>query len=410
MRVRAVCGALSVCCAAGSAFAQTVDVPPTLSGEWGGVRTDLRAAGVDLTVGYTSETGWNFSGGDRQRVRDSGQLAVGATLDAEKLLGIAGGTFQATLTYRHGEELGPAAGLGLLQQALEVYGRGQTWRLTQVWYEQVFARGVADVKFGRMTVGEDFAVAPCDFMNLTFCGAQPGNIVGDYWYNWPVSQWGGLLRLKDDDRYVQVGMYEVNPRNLLRNVFDWWGRGATGVLIPIEFGMTPAVNGLPGEYRLGGWYDTSGGDDLALGAPLHRSGRYGMYVVAQQQLTGTADGANTTSGLTVSLRFSQADTRTALLDNQLTLGLTYMGAFAARPKDVIGFAVGRTHVNPRGQEFSPIPQALQPTAEYVGELYYGFNIAGWLTLRPNLQYVVHPGGLRQRGDVAVLGLKAAVAL
>lgn len=405
---RAVCGALWLCCAASCAVARTGDVAPTLSGEWAGVRSDLRAAGVDLTTGYTSETGWNFSGGARKRVANSGQLALGATLDAEKLLGLAGGTFQATLTWRHGEELGAAAGLGLLQQALEVYGRGQTWRLTQFWYRQVFAGGAADVKVGRMTVGEDFAVAPCDFMNLTFCGAQPGNLVGDYWYNWPVSQWAGRLRIGDDTRYFQLGLYEVNPRNLLRNVFDWWGRGATGVLIPAEFALTPAVNSLPGLYRFGAWYDTSGGDDLMLN--VHRSGRYGIYVVAQQQVTGTAEDGTTTSGLTVSLRFSQADTRTVRTDNQLTVGLTYMGAIAARPKDVIGFALGRTHVNPRAEEFSPIAHAFRPTAEYVGELYYGLDVEGWLTLRPNLQYIVYPGGLRQRSDVAVLGLKAAVTL
>jgi len=419
MRLRAVCSALCVSCIAGAAFAQTVDTPQTLTGDWGGLRTDLRNDGVDLTAGYTSETGWNFSGGGAERVRSSGQLAFGATLDTEKLLGLEGGTFQTTLTYRHGDEMD----LGLLQQTLEIYGRGQTWRLTQFWYAQKFAHDMADVKIGRLTVGEDFAAASCDFMNLTFCGAQPGNIVGDYWYNWPVSQWGGRLRLKDDDRTLQIGFYEANPRNLERNVFDWWGCGATGVLIPVELGITPnaALNGLPGDYRLGGWYDTSGGDDLArdvhhlpraltLDAPLHRSGRYGLYVMAQQQLTGTADGAHTTSGLTVALRFSQADTKTAAIDSQLTLALTYMGALPSRPADVIGFAIGRTHANPRAFDFSAIPASLQPGSEYAGELYYGFDVLGWLTLRPNLQYVIHPGGLRQLSDVAVLGLKAGVTL
>ena len=31
----------------------------------------------------------------------------------------------------------------------------------------------------RLTVGEDFASFSCDFQNLTFCGAQPGNLVLD---------------------------------------------------------------------------------------------------------------------------------------------------------------------------------------------------------------------------------------
>jgi porin len=48
--------------------------------------------------------------------------------------------------------------------------------------------GAVDWKIGRITFGEDFASFSCDFQNLTFCGAQPSNLVGNYIYNWPVSQ------------------------------------------------------------------------------------------------------------------------------------------------------------------------------------------------------------------------------
>ena len=57
------------------------------------------------------------------------------------------------MTYRRGKDLGAAANLGVLQQVQEVYGRGQTWRLTQFWYQQSFANGHADLKLGRLTQG-----------------------------------------------------------------------------------------------------------------------------------------------------------------------------------------------------------------------------------------------------------------
>lgn len=127
--------------------------PSTLTGEWGRFRTSLRNDGVDLTASYGSETAANVSGGDRHLVRETGQFVFGATFDAEKLIGIKSGTFQATVTYRRGKDLGAAANLGVLQQVQEVYGRGQTWRLTQFWYQQSFANGHADLKLGRLTQG-----------------------------------------------------------------------------------------------------------------------------------------------------------------------------------------------------------------------------------------------------------------
>ena len=57
------------------------------------------------------------------------------------------------------------AGLGTLQQVREVFGRGQTLRLTQFWYDQKFIDGVADWKTGRITF-EDFASFSCDFQKL----------------------------------------------------------------------------------------------------------------------------------------------------------------------------------------------------------------------------------------------------
>ena len=94
----------------------------------------------------------------------------------------------------------------------EVYGRGQTWHMTQFWLNQSFLDNRVQWKIGRLTVGEDFASFSCDFQNLTFCGAQPGNLVGSYWVNWPTSQWATRLKVSTSEQtYVQAGVYQVNP-------------------------------------------------------------------------------------------------------------------------------------------------------------------------------------------------------
>jgi len=39
------------------------------------------------------------------------------------------------------------------------------------------------------------------------------------------------------------------------------------------------------------------------------------------------------------------------------------------------------------------------------ELNYGFHVTNWLPVRPNLQYITHPGGVDQVDNALVAGLK-----
>ena len=43
--------------------------------------------------------------------------------------------------------------------------------------------------------------------------------------------------------------------------------------------------------------------------------------------------------------------------------------------------------------------------EYNAELYYGFHVTNWLTVRPNLQYIKSPGGVDEVDNALVVALK-----
>ena len=131
--------------------------PPGLIGDWQKIRTTLGARGIGVSARYASESGYNFAGGERKLLTETGQFDVGVLLDLEKVAGLSGGALQATVTWRRGRDLTSSAGLGALQQVQEIYGRGQTVRLTQFWYEQRIGEHV-EVKIGRTNPGEDFAV------------------------------------------------------------------------------------------------------------------------------------------------------------------------------------------------------------------------------------------------------------
>jgi len=400
----------------------------TLTGDWGGWRSRLFEDGFNFTFGYTTETAANLQGGTNEGVRYTDQWTLGATLDLDKLLGLNGARIQITLTDRNGRSLSNDEHLGSLQEVQEVFGRGQTWRITQFWYDQAYFDKALDWKIGRLTVGEDFASFSCDFMNLAFCGSQPGNVVGSYWFNWPVSQWATRLKAAlPSFGYVQLGAYEVNPGYLSRSYAFNPGDppGATGALIPAEIGWLPSFGARQqsGSYKFGAWYNTSKTPDVVEntegqplvvdgGQPRGRDGAYGAYINFVQKLTTPSPG-QPDRGLSAFLNVTIADRQTATLDNQIATGIKYVGLFDSRPRDDIALAFARTHVNSRVRAAEELENAagLGPvplqSAEYETELYYTVHATDWLNLRPNIQYIHQPGGIRQTDDV-ILGLKTAL--
>src|SRR4051812_11778872 len=70
-----------------------------------GIQARLREQGVDLHIGYISQTATNARGGDRQLWRYADEWAFSARLDLEKLLGLNQAEFRATITDRDGRNL-----------------------------------------------------------------------------------------------------------------------------------------------------------------------------------------------------------------------------------------------------------------------------------------------------------------
>ena len=407
---------------------------PWMTGDWGGKRTELLDKGYDFSLEYVSEMASNLKGGynDDTTGRYSDQFALGMKVDLQKVLGWQDAEFKLAITERSGRNISndrigdPRA--GTLSSSQEVWGRGQTWRLTQMWIKQKYFDGALDVKAGRFGPGEDFNSFPCDFQNLSFCGSQVGNYVNT-WYNWPVAQ--AAIRVKYNitpELYAQIGAYNQNPSQLEHgNGFKLSGSGTKGTVIPVELVWSPKVNNLPGEYRVGFYKsaadapdvreDVNGNDAVLSGADFRtRSSKKGYWFVAQQQLT-THNG-DASRGLNSAANATFHDKETNLVDNYQSLMLVYKGPFDARPKDDVGIGVARLHVNDDVKKNSQLLNAANGVSDYDNPLYtpireteynvelnYGFHVTNWLTVRPNLQYVVQPGGVDKVDNALVAGLK-----
>jgi porin len=406
-----------------------------MTGDWGGERTKLIEQGIDIKADYVGEMGANLHGGfdDDKTGRYSDQFGLGVALDLQKLWGWDNTQAKIQLTNRNGYNISndrvgdPRA--GTLSSSQEVYGRGHMVRLTQLWIQHQFFDNKLDVKAGYFGEGEDFNTFPCDFQNLAFCGSQVGNWATNIWYNWPVSQ--AAIRVKyniNDELYAQIGAYNQNPSQLEHgNGFKLSGSGTKGTVLPVELVWSPKVNSLPGEYRVGYYKSTADADDVredvngfdaATTGDAYKShnSKSGYWFVAQQQLT--SHNGDATRGLNIAANATFHDKDTNFIDNYQSVMFVYKGPFDARPKDDIGIGAARIHVNKdvkRNAEllnasngvsdydnaaFSPIRET-----EYNYELNYGFHVTNWLTVRPNLQYITHPGGVDEVDNALVAGLK-----
>ncbi|WP_041711716.1 carbohydrate porin [Pseudomonas sp. ATCC 13867] len=408
---------------------------PWMLGDWGGTRSKLLEQGYDFTFGYTGEAAANLGGGyDNDRTaRYTDQVTLGTHLDLQKIFGWNATDFQLTVTERNGNSLSSdrindprAAGFSQVQ---EVYGRGQTWRLTQMWMSRRFFDDRLDIKAGRMGEAEDFNSFPCDFQNLAFCGSQIGAWDGGVWYNWPVSQWG--LRIKYEfapQWFVQIGAYEQNPSNLeTGNGFKLSGSGTKGTLIPVELLWKPSFAGLPGEYRIGAFHSSADADDVLEGTdgrpqPLsggdfrQHSSKRAYWLVAQQQITSR--GGSNARGLSLFANLTVHDEESNPISRFIQFGATYAGPFDARPKDTLGLGFSQIHASSDYRQRQAIANQVNgvsdysdprylplPHDEYNAELFYGIHATNWLTIRPNLQYVRYPGGVKEIDDAWVAGLK-----
>jgi porin len=405
---------------------------PHLFGDWGGLRSRLAALGVKTSLTGVDEAVGNLSGGERQIVQEAGQVGLQVNLDLAKIIGLQGGAFETTLVSRWGRDLAADAGIPALQLLNEVYGRGNIVRLERFVYKQKLFDDRVELTLGRLAFGDEFFSFPCDFINLTFCGAPPGNVVGSYIYNWPVSQWAAVAKVYlRPDLYLKAGILDANPAYLDTTpspaLYPTVPSNSQGILVPVELGWKPKFGALAGDYKVGGWWNNSAAPNAATslngepilisGLPgLPGNGRYGFSAELRQQVSHDPASTDAKSGLSVFFNATYADRRTSAEDYQIALGVTQQGVGATRPQDSYGLAVGTTHVNPNiayaqsaANSLGIGPGFVQGN-EYVMEAFYGWQATGWLNLKFSAQYVILPGGYTapDNRNAFVLGVRTSV--
>ena len=164
------------------------------------------------------------------------------------------------------------------------------------------------------------------------------------------------------------------------------------------------------KVAIGGWYYTSRFPDLvdtsSAGTPVRHRGSYGAYIVGDETLWSQPQ--NGPRALSAFAQLGVGDGRVNQIGGYLAGGLALAAPFASRTQDVLGLAVAAarngSHFE-RAQAVIGIPGAGETTFE----LTYLAQLSSWLSIQPDAQYVIHPGGTRALRNAVVPGLRIALS-
>lgn len=371
-----------------------------MTGNWLGAREALTQVGITPTIVYTTDLLGNPVGGQRQAAAYTGALEVALNLDLDKLLGVGGLSFQVSGIWSSGSDL--SDDIGNIFPVAEIFA-GDRVRLYSLFLEQMLFGERLSIKAGRFATTDDFITLPVAglFVNSALdpsVYAVEINVPGAT--AWPIATWGGRLRVRPVEALdVSVGAFYSDPtlNQDSTNGVQFTISTQAGYFVVGEVGYrlhheTPS-SGLPGHYRVGAYYDSNRYPRLSDPAQGRR-GNYGAYVLADQMVLREG-GPDSNQGLTLFAALTVAPAQSInTMPWFAAAGLVYRGLLPRRARDTAGFALyyGGFSRDLPGQ-----------TYEMVLEWTYAVALTPWLTVQPDIQYVVNPNGRPTIRDALVVG-------
>lgn len=368
---------------------------------------EAKEAVVDLSIVYTADVWHNARGGIRKGTRYLDNLDITAKVDAERAFGWRGATLFAYVLYNNGNGMSRDL-VGDFQSASNIETAVRAARLYQAWVEQRFADDRASLKFGLYDLNSEFDGQQTGAL---FVNSSHG-IGPDFSQSgrngpsiFPVTSLALRADYKLSDQWlVRAAVLDGvpgDPGHPKRTAIKLGhGDGALVVAeVEREAGRTRTV--------LGYWRYTARFDDLfetaRAGEPVKGSGNDGVYMTVERRFV--APNHQGDSGLRGWIRLGFADDRFNSLNNYLGGGLVYTGPFKRRPKDQAGVAFGRAHFGTPYRRALAINGVRSSARELAVEATYRAVVNRWLTLQPDIQYIVNPGGRPELRDALLFGLR-----
>jgi porin len=386
-----------------------VDREDRLTGNWGGARESLEQKGLSIDAVYIADFFGNFTGGINTSNAEQfrGWFQIGLELDTESAGLWTGGTFYIDMIQNHGTDI-TERHIGDLQSVNNSDAPNDT-RLYEFWYEHRLFDDRLRLKLGKIDANTEFAASQ---YGAGFVHSSAGFSPTIPMPTWPDPAMGVVSVVEPADWLVLgAGVFDASGSGT-RSGFETAFHAPDEVFTIAELGIRTNLDlfnqrNLPGTYRVGGWYHSGTFDEFfndlggRLPARSHR-GNAGVYVVIDQRIFDEhPDIEEDNQGLGAFFQFAWAPSDYNEITQHYGLGVEYTGPFEGRDHDVFG--LGMHHVTLSGEV-----QSLEGRhSETAIELFYQYQLAPAVIIKPDIQYIANPGGNGQ--DAIVGGIRLEIA-
>jgi len=210
--------------------------------------------------------------------------------------------------------------------------------------------------------------------------------------------------------YIQTAVYDAgagdpeNPKGT--QIILGKGEGVLGIA------ETSYVFGMDGDQpygkiALGGWVYSAEFDDLVDldgQGSFEKRDNYGIYGLAEYQIF--REGSHRYQGLSVFVRVGMANEEVNQFDLYTGGGLVYTGLISGRDEDQVGLAVAVAH---NGDDFRQANPGFQ-NEEIALEGTYRIQVNPWMSVQPDVQYIINPTADASADDAFVIGTRVEVIL
>ena len=302
-----------------------------------------------------------------------------------------------------------------------------TLRMNELWFQQNFMNDRVSIRLGQLGADSEFYLSTHSIVFLNAALIWSPSLYTNVPNAGPVYPMGTpaiRLALKPVDWLTYQGaVFQGNPfaQDVNRYGFRWDLSASNGYFslqeLNLRVNQSSRSTGLPGTFRIGGWFDTSPDPNTNRGQPWN----YGFYFVADQMIYRVVDSnvgsvrnnqseqttaeSPTNKGLGIFTHIGLSPQTGTFVNFYIDGGLTYKGLIPTRDNDVLGIAIGYGHLNNKTQDNAG---RSNPGYEIVLESTYQIELTSWLNLQPDLQYVIHPSGTNVP-DALVLGLRTKLS-
>ena len=401
--------------------ADTLLEQDTLTGDWGGLRDRLRDRGLAITPVYEGEVFGNTGGADQGVIAD-GFVNIALDLDLERITGFwKDATLHANALYIYGDSLSERY-VGDFSNTSNLAGYNSV-RLQELWLEQSFWTKRASLKLGLIAVDTEFFTSNTAslFINGTF-GAF--TLIGANFTNapvYPLASPGIRFHIAPTSNfYFQGGVFNVDSGSDPAGNDDagthFHINAADGAFVILEAGyllnQSPNDRGLAGTYKVGAFFQdgqyttwsSQAAAALGTGRLSSNGTNYAVYGVIDQEIY--KHGAEDISAFA---RGGFASSRYSFVDGYVDAGFNFTGFIPGRPDDVAGVAAACSLISSDFSDAQALQGAPRSTSETAIEATYKIQVAPWLSIQPDVQYIINPSGVTGSRDAFVAGFRTTVA-